>query len=94
MMLSLSFTTFTSDGGKSVHALTLNTNMVRVYVATVLALLLMVTLSLVKLYEMVMSVVGFFLTTSPESLLRLFFLMVVTIGIIVFFRYPRRARPC
>lgn len=91
MMLSLSFT---PDGGQSMHTLSLNTQTLRVYVVAVIAILVMVALALVKLYEMGMAVVGFFLTTSPESLMRLFFMMVVTIGIIAFFRYPRRARSC
>lgn len=91
MMLSLSFT---PDGGQSMHVLTLNTQTLRVYIVAVIAILVIVALALVKLYELCMSVVGFFLTASPESLLRLFFLLVVTIGIIAFFRYRGRARPC
>jgi hypothetical protein len=74
---------YTPDGVK-MYTLVVN---FKIFASLFAAVLVSFALALVKLYEMVMSVVGFVLTANPESLLRLFFLLLILVGLIAFFRY-------
>lgn len=78
-----------SPDGVQMYMLVVN---YKLFASLLAAVLVAFALALVKVYELVMEVVRFFLTASPESLLRLFFLLLIVIGLIAFFRYRHQSK--
>jgi hypothetical protein len=80
--------TFSPDGGTHVYAFT---GKLIWFFWGILAIVGCCALALVKAYELAMGLLNFVLTASPESLVRIALLVVISVGLIAFFRWQKGA---
>jgi hypothetical protein len=81
--------TFSPDGGQHVYAFT---GKLIWFAWGILAIVGCCSLAMVKAYELAMGLVNFVLTANLESLVRIAVLVVIGVGLIVFFRWQKGAR--
>lgn len=79
---------FSPDGGQRVYTLTASLSW---FALALLSIIGCCALALVKFSEIAMSLINFFLTASPESLLRIVLLAVLVVAVTAFFCWQKGA---